>query len=192
MTMAKSSVSKRRGKGGQDRPPKPYKDFPLTPHPAGYWCKTITARVDGGRKTKLHYFGRWGKIVNGKMVRLPGDGWQTALDEYERKRDDLYAGRKPRPEKIEGLTVGYLREKFLTAKTRALDAGEITARTYAEYRATADRLLAQFGADRRVDDLDAGDFENSGRRSPSSGTRSGWEMRSSESVRFSSTPTTTG
>jgi hypothetical protein len=24
-----------------NKPPKPYKDFPLTLHPVGYWCKSI-------------------------------------------------------------------------------------------------------------------------------------------------------
>ena len=34
------------------RPSKPYPEFPLTPHPAGYWCKKI--------RGKVHYFGPWG------------------------------------------------------------------------------------------------------------------------------------
>jgi len=79
------STAKRRARtaGKADRPPKsfyaklkPYDDFPLTAHPAGYWAKSI--------RGKLHYFGRWGRRVNGKMVRVEGDGWQAALDEFER------------------------------------------------------------------------------------------------------------
>ncbi len=73
------------------KPPKPYADYPLTPHPQGYWVKTING--------KLHYFGRWGRVVKGQMVRLPDDGWQAALDRYTEQRDDLYAGRKPKTEK---------------------------------------------------------------------------------------------
>jgi hypothetical protein len=30
---------------------KPYPEFPLTAHPAGYWCKKI--------RGKIHYFGPW-------------------------------------------------------------------------------------------------------------------------------------
>jgi integrase len=35
----------------RSKPAKPSPDYPLTAHPAGYWCKKI--------KGKLHYFGRW-------------------------------------------------------------------------------------------------------------------------------------
>ncbi|MBV8093617.1 MAG: hypothetical protein JO110_10345 [Acetobacteraceae bacterium] len=33
------------------KPQKPYPSFPLTAHPAGYWCKKIRGRI--------YYFGRW-------------------------------------------------------------------------------------------------------------------------------------
>ena len=148
---SKSTRKPRRRKSNIDRPPKPYPDFPLSPANCGQWQKKING--------KLHYFGKWGKVVNGRITRLQPDGcWQAALELYEQQREALYAGRKPRI-KAEGLTVGELRGRFLTAKNRALDAKEITARTYAEYRATADRLLATFGEDRLVDDLASDDFE---------------------------------
>jgi integrase len=50
--------------------------------------------------------------------------------------------------------------RFLTAKKRQLEAGEITARTFTEYRNTTDRLFAKFGKTRFVDDLAADDFES--------------------------------
>ncbi len=132
-------------------PEKPYPDFPLTPHSAGVWMKKIRGEV--------HYFGRWGRIRNGKMERLPDDSWwQDALAIYKAQADDLHAGRTPRV-KGDGLTVGELRGRFLTAKSRALNAGELTIRTYAEYRATADLLIATFGENRLVDDLASDDFE---------------------------------
>jgi hypothetical protein len=37
--------------GKTTKPNKPYPDFPLTAHPAGYWCKKIKGRT--------HYFGPW-------------------------------------------------------------------------------------------------------------------------------------
>ncbi len=133
-----------------DRPKKPYADFPLTPHPSGVWEKKIRGRV--------HYFGRWGKVVKGSMTRIEGDGWQAALELYKAQADDLHAGRTPRI-KGEGLTVAELSNRFLTAKLRQREAGEVTGRTFDEYKATAVLLVAAFGKDRLVDDLAADDFE---------------------------------
>jgi len=146
-----SSRKRRRRKSKVDRPAKPYDGFPLCPANNGYWQKKING--------KIHYFTRWGKVVNGSLQRLQEDGcWQAALELYEQQRDALFAGRKPRV-KSDKLTVGELRGRFLTMKSRALDAGKITARTYMEYRATADRLAGFFGEDRPVDDVAADDFE---------------------------------
>ena len=132
------------------RPKKPYPDYPLTPHTGGMWMKKIRGRI--------RYFGRWARRENGKLVRLPGDGWKEALEKYREVADDLHAGREPR--RLNGaLTVGVLRERFLTHKSRALDAGEIKARTYIGYRETADLLIRAFGENRAVQDLGPKDFE---------------------------------
>ena len=150
--MGKYTRKNRGSKRTTDRPPKPYKDFPLTPHPGGAWQKKIRGRI--------HYFGRWGHIRNGKMERLPDDGWQQALELYKAQADDLHAGRTPRVKRTgEGTTLDLLRGRFLTAKSRALDAHEITPRTYFEYKATTNLLIEQFGRDRLVDDITADDFE---------------------------------
>src|SRR3954471_6812543 len=82
-----------------DRPKKPYPDFPLTPHASGAWQKKI--------RGKIHYFGKWGRRVDGKLERIPGDGWEEALRQYKEVADDLHAGRTPRASK-DGLTVGDL------------------------------------------------------------------------------------
>ena len=132
------------------RPPKPYPGFPLGPHPGGSWQKKIRGRIC--------YFGPWGHRVNGKLERLPYDGWQAALDLYNEQAEALHAGRTPRV-KGDGLTVADLCNRFLTAKQRKCDAGEITPRTFDEYKQTTDRLVAAFGKDRLVLDLAADDFE---------------------------------
>ncbi len=133
-----------------DRPPKPYPEFPLTPHASGYWQKKI--------RGKIHYFGKWGQRVNGKLERLPNDGWQAAVDRFKQEADDLYAGRTPRV-KSDGLTLAELCNRFLTTKQRKRESGEIAARTFEEYKATTDRLVATFGKDRLVTDLATDDFE---------------------------------
>jgi integrase len=119
------------------KPAKPYPNFPLFPHAAGYWAKKI--------RGKLHYFGRW-------------DDPDAALAKYLDQRDDLHAGRTPRITP-DGLTVRDLANRFLTMKSQQRDAGDIVARTFEEYYATCEVIVGAFGRDRLVDDLAADDFE---------------------------------
>jgi integrase len=133
-----------------DRPKKPYPDFPLTPHPCGAWQKKIRGRT--------YYFGRWGRIVGGKMERIPGDGWEAALEEYQRVADDLHAGRTPRIN-WDCLTVAEVCNRFLTAKLRKMEAGELGAQAFKDYRLTTDLVVSVFGHSRAVADLAADDFE---------------------------------
>lgn len=146
--MPKSTRNRRPRKSTIDRPPKPLPDFPLCPANNGYWQKKI--------KGKIHYFGHWGKIVNGKMERLPNDGWQEALALYKASADTGFTERAPGKE---GLTVKDLCNQFLTSKKHLMDSGEISARTFKEYQGTTDRLIATFGRERHVDNLRPGDFE---------------------------------
>src|SRR6516165_8637542 len=110
-----------RSRKAADRPKKPYLDFPLTPHASGAWQKKI--------RGKIHYFGKWARRVNGKLVRVEGDGWKEALEAYKAVADDLHAGRTPRV-KADGLTVAELCNRFLTAKQRQWEAGEISSRMF--------------------------------------------------------------
>lgn len=121
----------------QNKPAKPYPDFPLFPHATRRWAKKI--------RGKMHYFGPW----------EDPDG---SLRKYQEQRDDLYAGRKPRA-KDDGLTLRDLVNRFLTHKRHRADAGEITERTFGEYHATCELLLGAFGRDRAVSDLRPDDFE---------------------------------
>jgi integrase len=134
-----------------DRPKKPYDDFPLTPHASGAWQKKI--------RGKVRYFGRWGRIKNGKMERLPGDGWEAALALYKAQADDLHAGRSPQVANRGELTVNDLCNNYLTSKLLLLQSGEITARTFKEYKQTCERLVVFFGGTRPVAGLEGIDFE---------------------------------
>jgi hypothetical protein len=49
--------------GKPAKPGKPYPDFPLTAHPAGYWCKKIRGR--------LYYFGPWDNPDDGGQLARP-------------------------------------------------------------------------------------------------------------------------
>ena len=147
--MPKSTRKKRSRKANPTRPKKPYPDFPLTAHPTGKWCKSI--------RGKLHYFGNWGRRVNGNLERTPGDGWQNAFEEYKSQADALHSGRTPRPNS-DGLTIRDLCNYFLTSKQRLLDTGEIVPRTFVDYKRITDRLVTAFGKSRLVDDLAADDF----------------------------------
>jgi integrase len=118
------------------KPSKPYPDFPLTAHPAGYWCKKI--------RGKLHYFGPW-------------DDPDGALKKYLEQRDTLHAGRTPRPDP-EALTVKGMANAFLNAKREAVDAGELSRRTWLDYRAIMEKLVAGLGKQRGVTALEPQDF----------------------------------
>src|SRR5262245_38136072 len=118
------------------RPAKPYPEFPLTAHPAGYWCKKIRGR--------LYYFGPW----------ADPDG---ALQKYLDQKDALHAGRKVRPD-TEGTTVKDAANAFLNAKRALVDTGELSPRTWAVYKEACDAAVAAFGKARLVSDLDPEDF----------------------------------
>ena len=146
-----STQKKPSRKSASSKPKKPYPDFPLQPHNSGAWQKRINGRI--------HYFGRWGPVVKGKLTRIEGDAWwKEGLELYKVQADDLHAGRKPRV-KSDGTTIADLCNRFLTAKTQQLASQEISARTFAEYKATTDRIVATFLSTRLVDDLRSDDFE---------------------------------
>jgi integrase len=115
---------------------KPSKDFPLTPHPSGRWCKKVLGVV--------RYFG---KI----------DDPQAALEEWLRVKDYLLAGRTP-PANIDGLTVMDLCNHFMTSRQHKMEAGELKQKTWTDYDSCCRRLLAVFGKTRVVTSLDARDF----------------------------------
>ncbi len=126
------------------KPAKPYPEFPLFPHATKRWAKKI--------RGKLHYFGKW-------------DDPDAALQSYLDQKDALHAGRKPRPGPEEildhanaGLTVKQLVNAFLNYKQSLVDAGELSPRTWADYKIATDLIVACFSKSRVVANLDADDF----------------------------------
>src|SRR5262245_45227838 len=114
------------GSTSKDKPSKPYPDFPLFPHASGRWAKKI--------RVKFHYFGTW----------EDPDG---ALQKYLDQKDDLHAGRTPRP-KGDGLTVADLCNRFLTAKKLKVDLGQLSPHSFRDYYDTCKRLVETFDRNR--------------------------------------------
>jgi integrase len=108
---------------------------------------------------RIHYFGRWARRVDGKLVRVEGDGWQEALEEYKSVAADLHAARTPRAGAHDALTVKELCNRFLTAKQHKVDAGEMGARMMTDYLETCQLLADALGKDRAADDITAADFQ---------------------------------
>jgi integrase len=121
-----------------DKPAKPYPDFPLFPHATRRWAKKIRGR--------MYYFGPW----------EDPDG---ALAKYLEQKDDLHAGKKPRPDTSgAGVTIKDVANAFLNHKRGLLDAGELSPHTWVKYKTAAVFLVSHFGKGRLAADLDAEDF----------------------------------
>jgi integrase len=108
----------------------------LFPHASGQWAKKIRGR--------MHYFGRW-------------DDPDAALDSYLRQKDDLHAGRTPRPD-TGAATVKDACNALLNGKKAKLDNGEIGERMWKEWKETCVTLVSAFGKVRLLSDLRPEDF----------------------------------
>jgi hypothetical protein len=106
--------------------------------PWDYWAKKI--------RGKTHYFGRI------------EDGWQAAEDLYNRKREDLHAGRKPRDNDDQN-TVANLCDSCLAAGEVRVDNGEIRRTSWEDSLECAKLFAGFLGKTRSIDSLRVLDFE---------------------------------
>jgi integrase len=120
----------------RSKPAKPSAEYPLFPHASGQWAKKI--------RGQLVYFGVWSDP-------------DAALAKYLAEKDDLHAGRKPR-EEAEAVTVKDACNAFLREKAARRDGGELSPRTWADYRRVCDLLVEHLGKRRLVSDLRPDDF----------------------------------
>ena len=151
------------------KPSKPYPDFPLFPHATGRWAKKI--------RGQLHYFGPWSDP-------------DAALAKYLEQKDALHAGRKPR-EATERVTVKELCNQFLNAKRALVEPGELTNRSWQDYKADCDLIVSHIGKGRLVADLGPDDFAGLRRKLGKKWGRSCWATSSSGFAWRSSSPGTT-
>lgn len=105
----------------------------------------------------LHSSGNWAKKIRGKYFYF-GHDREEAAKEYYRVKDDLEAGRVPRPKMDDCPALRDLCNAYLTARRRDVESGELGSRSWSEYHQACGRLINEFGASRRVDDLRPDDF----------------------------------
>ncbi|HEY2785067.1 MAG TPA: hypothetical protein VGJ05_08840 [Fimbriiglobus sp.] len=101
--------------------------------------------------------GQWTRKVRGRQFYFGADR-DAARKEWDRVGEDLLAGRSPRAKTENALPLRDAANQFLTSKRSAVDAGELSARQWAEYHATCQTVLDAFGVGRAVADLRPEDF----------------------------------
>jgi integrase len=129
-------TGKRRRPDKAARPAKPRPDFPLFAHTRGYWAKKI--------RGKTYSFGPWADP-------------DAALEDYLKRKDDLEAGRTPRPDSG-AFTVKDAVNAYLNDRQDKMEAGELSPRTFTKYKEVTDLIVSEFGKRRLVSDLRPDDF----------------------------------
>lgn len=125
------------------KPAKPHKDFPLVAHPNGQWSKQV--------RGKVYYFGPW----------EDPDG---ALARYLEVKDDIHAGREPKP-KTDELTVRDLCNTYLEHCEWKFQRGKITRRTFNDEKGYCVTIVQAIG-DSVAGEIGARDFQKLHRSYP--------------------------
>jgi integrase len=117
--------------------------FPASPRADGRFQKRI--------RGILHYFGESGNRVG-------------ALAEYERVKNDLYAGRDPRPVvDDESLTLKELANRYISERELEVAAGRLNADWHQQCKKAIDRFGMRVGGSRTIGGLRPDDFADYGR-----------------------------
>jgi site-specific recombinase XerD len=113
------------------RPEKPYPEFPLYAHSCGKWAKKIAG--------KMRYFGKWDD-PNGALIE-----YESSVQKTEITLPDVF-------------TVQLAANTFLTTRKKQVAAGNLSERSYQDYRRSLKRFAAFIGHDRNLENLDPADF----------------------------------
>ncbi len=121
------------------KPKKPHKDYPLTPHATKRWCKKV--------RGKLYYFGSWGDPTG-------------ALQEYLKIKDQLQAGLDPR---VNGctkskITTADVVNSFLERTDKRVQLGELSPLSFSDYKVVGSLIVDHFGRHREVHHIQPNDF----------------------------------
>lgn len=119
------------------KPDKPYPDFPLYAHASGRWAKKIKGRT--------LFFGQWAD-------------WQSALERFQYENDYLQQGKTPPPRNQTALTVGELVNGMLEHRETKVSSGEMSQRTWDDYKRSGEMLIATLGRHVSVESLAPNDF----------------------------------
>jgi integrase len=122
--------------GTKSKPDKPYPEFPLCPRNNGQWGKKIHG--------KIYTFGPWANP-------------ELALARYLKEKEYLEAGRLP-PTRVEGITVKELLNLYHAAKLLKVETGELSARSFTDYKYGMDVVNNAFGRDAEIEKLQPADF----------------------------------
>lgn len=101
-------------------------------------------------------------MKHGRVEALPDvqSAAAAAMEQFHREWPYLSQGRTPPAVLTDGgCEMRTLCNAFLTFKRNRVIAGELTERAFMDLRKVTDLLIAEFKADRRVDDLRPDDFE---------------------------------
>jgi integrase len=106
----------------------------------------------------LHYFGPHWKSKDQTGANAAAD---AALEDYNRQKDDLLAGRTPRAvPKLDSLTVKDLANYYLEERQKDVDSGNLSPRTWRDYRAIMHMLVDGLGKGKLVSTLCPQDFSD--------------------------------
>jgi hypothetical protein len=111
-----------------------------------------------------HRTGRWAKKCRGSFIYLgyvrDDPTGEAAWNEWLRIRDDVRAGRKPRQRDDETSTVQDLADQFMHAKKQRVLSGELSQRTWNEYRDLFKLVADTLGRNHSADDIRPDDWAN--------------------------------
>jgi integrase len=104
-----------------------------------------------------HLSGQWAKKIKGRLCYFgPWEDWEAALKRYKREHDDLQMGLVPQRE--DGFTLKQMIDRFLWFQEQRKNSGEVSERTFENYRDIGLLMANTLGRTKLVSSLRPPDF----------------------------------